>query len=122
MTRTEDEEADDELRARPWQSRRPWLRGSWPHPAYYGGLGPYYGGLGPYYGGLPPLPHGYSTSDACLRHGESRQVLFLSENCKGFPTGPICCPQQQDVVYCQGNVGGGHSVGTLHCMEKDAWL
>ena len=46
-------------------------------------------------------------------------MLFLEENCAGFPTGPICCPQQQDVVYCQGNVGGGQSVGTLYCFEKD---
>ena len=113
------------------RSRRSERRRRWRHHAWGGG-NPYYaplpytyqGGLAhPYYTyGVPPaLPlYGFSTSsDACLKHGEGRQVLFLEENCAGFPTGPICCPQQQDVVYCQGNVGGGQSVGTLYCFEKD---
>ena len=82
------------------------------YPGYTGYPGPGYFG----YTGIGP---GFSTSDSCLENGQARQVLFLEKNCAAFPTGPICCPGQRDVVYCQGNVEGGLSVGTLQCLPKD---
>ena len=130
MTREHRRRSSENRRRRRRRSsgrRRHWHRNAWRggYPYYrHGGLAsPYYyyhGGLAPPYYAPPAAPlYGFSTSDACLKHGEGRQVLFLEQNCAGFPTGPICCPQQQDVVYCQGNVGGGMSVGTLQCFAKD---
>ena len=89
---------------------------------YYGGGLPLYGGGLPLYGGGLPLyggGGGFSTSDSCLEDGQGREVLFLENNCAGFPTGPICCPGQRDIVYCQGNVGNNMSVGALYCTSKD---
>ena len=92
-----------------------------PPPYGYGyGYGYGYPGYPGYHPGYPGYAGGgFSTSDTCLEDGQARQVLFLEKNCAGFPTGPICCPGQRDVVYCQGNVEGGLSVGTLQCLPKD---
>ena len=68
-----------------------------------------------------PLPYTYGTypDNSCMADGEARQVLFLEKNCGAFPTGPTCCPGQQGVTFCQGNVEGGMSVGTLQCLPKE---
>ena len=72
----------------------------------------------PYY--VPSLHGGMAPSnDRCMGHLESRQVFFLGENCT-FPTGPICCPGHEPVVWCNGNLSGtGDSVGTVQCRLKE---
>lgn len=67
----------------------------------------------------PPYMYGAPHENSCMADGEARQVLFLEKNCGAFPTGPTCCPGQQGVTFCQGNVEGGMSVGMLQCLPKE---
>ena len=114
---------DHHKRRRSRRRRRSRFRRPAPYYHYNHGIfSPYYGGGLPLYGGGLPLyggGGGFSTSDSCLEDGQGREVLFLENNCAGFPTGPICCPGQRDIVYCQGNVGNNMSVGALYCTSKD---
>lgn len=137
---------DDTRRRSPHRRRRRWWRDRllpptpflppWEHsyqhsfPYYGSAYVPYsYPAYGTSYLG-DALTHGMtwpfvpvvsaSTPTGCLADGQSRQgVLFLESNCAGFPTGARCCNDQHEVAFCQGNVEGGMSVGTLHCLPKD---
>jgi hypothetical protein len=51
--------------------------------------------------------------------GTREGVLFLERDCAGFPVGPRCCAGQKEVVYCNGNVKGGMSVGALQCLQRE---
>ena len=79
-----------------WDGGRPW-DGRWPYP------------IGP----VDPVK-------SCIESGRTREgVLFLERDCAGFPVGPRCCADQKEVVYCNGNVAGGMSVGALQCLQRD---
>lgn len=79
-----------------WDGGRPW-DGRWPYP------------IGP----VDPVK-------SCIESGRTREgVLFLERDCAGFPVGPRCCADQKEVVYCNGNVHGGMSVGALQCLQRD---
>ena len=66
-----------------------------------------------------PYPARVDAERSCLPGGTREGVLFLERDCAGFPVGPRCCAGQKEVVYCNGNVEGGMSVGALQCLAKD---
>ena len=81
----------------------------------------------PYYGYHPfmmhppynPIVHSAAPLEhhECLKDGQSRGVVFLDQNCAGFPLGETCCNRSDAHVTCHHNIGGGMSVGTLECRK-----
>ena len=71
--------------------------------------------------GFYPLP--YAEYDeyggSCMSDGV-KEVLFLSDNCNGFATGPQCCDGNDSVVLECRNVGDQMSVGSVLCVPESS--
>ena len=90
-------------RRRRWHRRR--------HPEYRTYYGPEM-----WHSGFYPIQ--YADYDeyggSCMSDGV-KEVLFLSENCNGFATGPTCCDGNDSVVLQCRNLADDMSVGTVLC-------
>ena len=69
--------------------------------------------------GLPPITYYYLEEDRGggeCQVGVRPGVVFLAPDCEAFSTGPGCCAGTEAFVQCHGNMEGGTSYGTIHCL------